>query len=230
MTTTATLVPCVVCGLVLRIPSEEVADVTQITCSSTCRQARRRLGDEPKTKNIRVGTRVRLTHDVDRFPHFIAAKGMEGTVTVCEDDLPVCVLMDDEIQGAGDWGNEIHWFDDMNIHDDVEVLNMTTRTYMDVRFDVTDLSDAERAGLAMEVVVQGESSDDHPTVEVGEIEWNEVEVEARTVLVHLNITVPAGDERSAEAIGELVQAAYEIGSDDDLVRGLDVAVALAEEV
>ena len=63
---------------------------------------------------------------------------------------------------------------------------MKIRTYMDVRFDVTDLDDNERGALAMEVSVQAEASDfigdddhgwvGHRGVEV-EIEWNDVEVD-----------------------------------------------------
>ena len=66
------------------------------------------------------------------------------------------------------------------------VKPMRTRTYMDVRFDVTDLSEDERDALAMEVAVQAEESDfigddgngwvGHQDVET-KIEWNEIEVE-----------------------------------------------------
>ena len=58
-----------------------------------------------------------------------------------------------------------------------------TRTYMDVRFDVTDLSERERGALALEVAVQAEESGDsqdenyHPPVDSPEIAWNEVEVD-----------------------------------------------------
>lgn len=64
---------------------------------------------------------------------------------------------------------------------------MKTRTYMDVRFDVTDLSKDERSALALEVSVQAEASDfvgddghgwvGHRGVDAPELEWNEVEVE-----------------------------------------------------
>jgi hypothetical protein len=58
---------------------------------------------------------------------------------------------------------------------------------MDVRFDVTDLSEDERGALALEVAVQAEESDfvgddghgwtGHRGVEAPEIEWNEVETD-----------------------------------------------------
>lgn len=61
---------------------------------------------------------------------------------------------------------------------------MKTRMYMDVRFDVTDLTEDERGALALEVAVQSEESDGDPQdgnyhsgVPEPEIEWNEVEEE-----------------------------------------------------
>jgi hypothetical protein len=43
---------------------------------------------------------------------------------------------------------------------------MTTKRYLDVRYDVTDLTPDEIGNLCLEAVVQGEASDDHPSVEV----------------------------------------------------------------
>jgi len=54
-----------------------------------------------------IGARVRLRHDVDRYPHFIAPAGALGTVTTIDDVY--CVRMDDNIDGAGDWDNEVLW-------------------------------------------------------------------------------------------------------------------------
>lgn len=47
------------------------------------------------------------------------------------------------------------------------------RVYLDARFDVTGLTEEARGKLALEVVVQAEANEHHPTVPV-EIEWNEV--------------------------------------------------------
>lgn len=74
---------------------------------------------------------------------------------------------------------------------------MKTRTYLDVRFDVTDLNKDERGRLAMEVAVQHESTDadsyrdlstgkevhvpGKPDIPYPEIEWNEVDVEEEPV-------------------------------------------------
>lgn len=41
--------------------------------------------------------------------------------------------------------------------------------YLVIRYDVTKLSDEERSALAMEAIVQGEASDDHPDVEAVEV-------------------------------------------------------------
>lgn len=71
-----------------------------------------------------VGTRVKLTHDVDRFPHFIADAGMTGTVSNTDDGV-ICVKMDEHLAGAEEWGNEIVWSirDGDRIEDAVEVLS-----------------------------------------------------------------------------------------------------------
>ena len=52
----------------------------------------------------------------------------------------------------------------------------------------------------------------------------------RTILIHLNVTVPDGDEREADEIAKAVMAAIEVGSDDESVSELEVTCTLAEEV
>jgi hypothetical protein len=52
----------------------------------------------------------------------------------------------------------------------------------------------------------------------------------RTILVHLNVTPPEGDTRTANEIADAILAAVEVGSDDDSVRGLVIVAPLAEEV
>jgi hypothetical protein len=54
--------------------------------------------------------------------------------------------------------------------------------------------------------------------------------EYRTVLVHLNVEVPAVDGRDANEIADALMVAIEVGSDHDLVRGLRIRIALAEDV
>jgi hypothetical protein len=63
----------------------------------------------------------------------------------------------------------------------------------------------------------------------------------RTILVHLNVTVPWNDERNPDEIADAILAAIEVGSDDDSVRslgvgglasgnGASITLPLAEEV
>jgi hypothetical protein len=46
----------------------------------------------------------------------------------------------------------------------------------------------------------------------------------RTILMHLNIVVPDEDGRSTPQIVEAIEAAIEVGSDHDSVRGLEFVV------
>lgn len=52
----------------------------------------------------------------------------------------------------------------------------------------------------------------------------------RTILVHLNVTVPDDDSRTFGEIGEAIEAALEVGSDDPTVSGLVVHVTLVDEI
>ncbi len=56
------------------------------------------------------GTRVVLTCDVDRYPHFVAPKGATGTVMEGSDETLYAVLMDDFIAGCEEWDNAVHWY------------------------------------------------------------------------------------------------------------------------
>ncbi len=71
-----------------------------------------------------IGTRVRLTHAVDRYPHFIAPKGSTGTVVDIGCNEIFAVRLDEKLDGAEDWMNEIHWsYDELdNVPDDLEVI------------------------------------------------------------------------------------------------------------
>ncbi len=62
--------------------------------------------------HLTTGTRVRLIHDVDRYPHFIAPEGATGTVVDIGDPMVFAVKLDVHIDGAEDWDNEIHWSND----------------------------------------------------------------------------------------------------------------------
>ncbi len=52
----------------------------------------------------------------------------------------------------------------------------------------------------------------------------------RTILVHLNITPPAWDDRTADEIKDAVLAAYEVGRHDESVFDLKVSCPLSEEI
>jgi hypothetical protein len=75
--------------------------------------------DIPKTKcfwdKFKIGTRVELKRDVDRWPSFgIVKKGKKGTV-VANTRNEIYVKMDDYIDGAEEWNNCIIWYiDDFN--------------------------------------------------------------------------------------------------------------------
>lgn len=52
----------------------------------------------------------------------------------------------------------------------------------------------------------------------------------REILVHLNVTVPEGDDRLAEDIGTAIMGALEVGGDDESVSDLEIIVALVDEI
>ncbi len=56
-----------------------------------------------------TGDIVRLVHDVDRYPHFIAPGGALGIVTDCDEDI-VAVRLVDSLPGSEEWNNEVHWY------------------------------------------------------------------------------------------------------------------------
>lgn len=58
-----------------------------------------------------VGSRWRLRHNVDRYPHFIAPEGAYGTVTDTYDSN-ISLKLDEPLAGAEDWDNEVVWAED----------------------------------------------------------------------------------------------------------------------
>jgi hypothetical protein len=54
------------------------------------------------------GMRLRLRHDVERYPHFIAPAGAVGTVTCVDSDV-LCLRLDEHLPGAEEWDNEVVW-------------------------------------------------------------------------------------------------------------------------
>lgn len=74
--------------------------------------------------SVKVGVRVRLTCDVERYPFGIAREGAVGTVVYAGADA-IHVRMDETVAGMEEWGNEVHWYptDGDDILVDVEVLS-----------------------------------------------------------------------------------------------------------
>lgn len=200
-------------------------------------------GASAKQADLEVGTKVRLRRDVERYPHFIAPAGATGTVVDIGDDTIFAVRMDERIPGAGTWDNEVHWPDGMygNPADDLEVLPRRT---MVARFDVTGFSEQQAHTFAGYVEAQAEgerkSGDDatnYPSAGSTEITFDPPFPAAgptRTVLVHLNVEVPADAPASADDIADEVLALIDAMADPDRTPGLssstEVRAPLAEEV
>lgn len=60
------------------------------------------------TKLPAVGSRWKLKRDVDRFPHFVAPAGAEGTITDTYDSN-ISLRLDEPLAGAEEWDNEVVW-------------------------------------------------------------------------------------------------------------------------
>lgn len=61
------------------------------------------------TNSIQPGYQFTLRRDVDRFPDFVARKGMTGTVVSVLQDGTIAARMDQHLDGAEEWDNEIWW-------------------------------------------------------------------------------------------------------------------------
>jgi hypothetical protein len=74
-----------------------------------------------KVTQLSMGNRVRLVDDQERYPHFIVPAGAYGTVVDTTDGV-VSVRMDDRIEGAESWENELY-FDEDHAHCEVDVID-----------------------------------------------------------------------------------------------------------
>lgn len=81
------------------------------------------LTEESVAEAFPKGSRVRLRHAVDRYPHFTAPEGATGTVLGIDGGM-FSVQMDAFIPGAEEWENEILWGprDGDNPSADLEVI------------------------------------------------------------------------------------------------------------
>lgn len=81
-----------------------------------------------RIEDLKVGTKVRFNHEVERYPHFIIPEGATGLVTENwfegEPPKPVLILikLDKPINGMEEWTNKFQFHtDDADV--DLEVLN-----------------------------------------------------------------------------------------------------------
>lgn len=58
-----------------------------------------------------IGDRVRLTADVDRYPHCIVRKGDCGTITQ-SDECNISVTLDRVYPDLAEWNNALRWDDE----------------------------------------------------------------------------------------------------------------------
>lgn len=65
----------------------------------------------PTSHQFKVGDRVVLRRDVERFPHAVVDKGATGTVAVVEggEHGHLCVALDDTVDGLREWDNQLIW-------------------------------------------------------------------------------------------------------------------------
>jgi hypothetical protein len=102
---------------------------------------------------LRVGTRIRLIRDVERFPFFIAKAGMEGVITE-NNEFHIAARMDAPLAGAEEWDNAILW-NDCNegleaFVDDVQLIGYAAKTWEELYIE-TIMLEQERDGLKTQV-------------------------------------------------------------------------------
>ncbi len=67
---------------------------------------------------LKIGDRVELQRDVERYPQFIAKKGLQGTIAKKDDEV-FAVKMDKRLKGAEEWDNCIEWYATDDSFDDI---------------------------------------------------------------------------------------------------------------
>ena len=96
------------------------------------------------------GTRVRLRQDEERWPHFIAPKGATGTVidVGAPSQIALAVRLDEPLEGAEMWSNEVHWMVDFIDHDPIDDVEV-----------ITHMSEDEFENLLYKVLLGASDSD-----------------------------------------------------------------------
>lgn len=102
------------------------------------------------------GDRVRLIHDVDRYPHFIAPAGATGTVVDHGDpSIALAVRLDEILEGAEEWENEVHWLDYDPCEDVVALLEPHQRVLLgNAGYGVMDVASGRFLSDACESVAE----------------------------------------------------------------------------
>lgn len=101
--------------------------------------------ETPTSHQFKVGDRVVLRRDVERFPHATVVKGSTGTVEVVveesnEERFCLAVTLDETVAGLEEWDNQLVW-DGWSADDDVESLP----------FDLALLLPCEECNVGVEV-------------------------------------------------------------------------------
>jgi len=176
---------------------------------------------------FKPGTRVALKHDVDRYPHFIAAAGSVGTVVSTGDDRVFAVRLDEPLAGAEDWDNEVQWTDaddpaaDLREVPSVEARNLSQQ-WSEQPSPVCDICGS-----------LGESLADFDVTDDGLYCSNDCLLEGQrraeawsleTFTVTAVVKVRAAD---ADAAMRYVQGVLEVGDDVDAVPGYAIEQVLA---
>ena len=115
-----------------------------------------------------IGTRVRFTGPVDRFPHDIVEAGEVGTIVEIDEHC-IAVHLDTDHPALGEWGNCCHWYpghdqDLVCFLDETEVIPETGRE---------DAPYVERDGLDTDTVWHfqfGAYASTHILIEGGSLE------------------------------------------------------------
>lgn len=173
--------------------------------------------------DLTKGTRVALRHDIERYPHFIAPKGATGVITEADHEL-FAVKMDEVLVGAEDWDNEIHWYP-LNEEDptpdlivdrhDVEVVWVGSAGHLK-RYSVRDSKGKAVAGGLFRTETEALAF-------IGA-------VRERTILVHLNISIPTDSPASVAQVVEAIEGALEVGLEGADLGVIDVTQVTGEEI
>ena len=75
-------------------------------------------------------------------------------------------------------------------------------------------------------------ADEYPqvTYDDGDVKEIKIAETKRTFLIHLNLELPEGDERSSDDVASAIAGAIEVGSDNEILKGIKIDIPLVEEI